>query len=330
MTDTTTSVREVIATYIDGLGALQQALETPDLTGALNTAVDLIDGMQGRLIVAGMGKSGLIGRKLAATFASTGTPAYFVHPSEASHGDLGMIHGNDVVMMLSWSGETRELSDILMYTRRFGVPTIALTGKADSTLGSKADVALVMPKVDEACPHNLAPTTSTQLQLALGDALAITLLKKKGFSEASFRDFHPGGKLGSILKPVSEVMVSGDDLPLVGGAASVLDVVGEISRKSLGIVGVLRDDGGLAGVITDGDIRRYLEANSTGSMQAAMVETTAADIATKSAISLEPERLCARALHVLQSNKISAAFVLESDKPVGAVTLMQLLSQGVA
>lgn len=330
MVDRAGSVREVIAINSDGLLALQQALTDTTLIAALERALALIEQMQGRLIVAGVGKSGLIGRKLAATFASTGTPAYFVHPAEASHGDLGMIQADDVVLMLSWSGETKELYDILTYTRRFNVPTIALTSGANSTLGQKVDVPLILPKAKEACPHNLAPTTSTLLQLALGDALAITLLKMRGFTEASFRDFHPGGKLGAALTPISDVMIKGDALPIVLATATVMHVVGEISKKSHGIVGVLDASGNLEGVITDGDIRRYLEANSTGSMQKAMLETTAREIMTTSSIRLAPERLCARALSVLQKNKISAAFVVKDDKPIGLVALIELLQLGVA
>jgi len=330
MVNRVSSVKEAITVNADGLAALQQALKDQTLVDALERALMLIEKMQGRLIVAGVGKSGLIGRKLAATFASTGTPAYFVHPAEASHGDLGMIQADDVVLMLSWSGETKELYDMLTYTRRFNVPTIALTSGANSSLGQKVDVPLILPKVKEACPHNLAPTTSTLLQLALGDALAITLLKMRGFTEASFRDFHPGGKLGAALTPITDVMIKGDALPIVQSKATVMHVVGEISKKSHGIVGVLDDFGQLAGVITDGDIRRYLEENSNGSMQKAMLETTAYEIMTVSSISLSPERLCARALSVLQQNKISAAFVVENGKPVGLVALIELLQLGVA
>lgn len=330
MVDRAGSVRDVISVNSDGLAALQCALQSSQLTAAVEKALLLIENMRGRLILAGVGKSGLIGRKLAATFASTGTPAYFVHPAEASHGDLGMIQSDDVVLMLSWSGETRELYDILMYTRRFGVPTIALTSGENSTLGQKADVALILPKAKEACPHNLAPTTSTLLQLALGDALAITLLKMRGFTEASFRNFHPGGKLGAALTPVSDVMVKGAGLPLVQQDATIMQVVGEISKKAHGIVGVCSGEGMLLGVITDGDIRRYLEENATGSMQQAMVETTAKSIMTPGSVSLEPERLCARALNLLQKNKISAAFVIDKGRPVGVVSLVQLLQLGVA
>lgn len=330
MFDRQKSVQDVLAANLAGLTAADEALRTADLQDAINRALELINQMNGRLIVAGVGKSGLVGRKLAATFSSTGTPAYFVHPAEASHGDLGMIRSDDVCLLLSWSGETRELSDILGYAKRFDVPVIAITSVANSTLGRAADAALVLPKVAEACPHNLAPTTSTLLQMALGDALAITLLKEKGFSEESFRDFHPGGKLGAALTPVRDIMFTGSSMPLVTRSTPVIEVVGEISRKTLGIVGVLSEDGLLEGVITDGDIRRYLEGRADSSMRATMWETVASELMTPGSKCLEPERLSARALHVLQSNKISAAFVVEDGKPVGIVTLIQLLTLGVA
>ncbi|MEM9850411.1 MAG: KpsF/GutQ family sugar-phosphate isomerase [Pseudomonadota bacterium] len=329
MIDRQQSIRDVIATDMAGLAALEDALAAPAMATAIDRALELIFTMRGRLIVAGVGKSGHVGRKLAATFASTGTPAYFVHPAEASHGDLGMIHADDVLLLLSWSGETRELSDMLAYARRFDVPTVTITGVPGSTVARSSDVVLALPKTAEACPHNLAPTTSTLVQLAMGDALAITILKMKGFSEASFRDFHPGGKLGAALTPVRDVMFEGDMMPLVGPDAPVMDVLGEISRKALGIVGVV-ENSLLAGVITDGDIRRYLEANADGSMRDAMWNTMARDLMTPGSVSLEPERLAARALHVLQSNRISAAFVLEDGRPLGIVTLMHLLSRGVA
>jgi arabinose-5-phosphate isomerase len=328
--DKSSSIKDVIETNLQGLLALQSELKDAPLTQSIEAALTLLSEMKGRLIVAGVGKSGLIGRKLAATFSSTGTPAYFVHPAEASHGDLGMIQADDVLMLLSWSGETRELSDILGYARRFNVPVISITGSRNSTLARSSDAAIVLPRVQEACPHNLAPTTSTLLQLAIGDALAITILKMKGFSEESFRDFHPGGKLGAALTPVRDIMVQGDDLPLVTQGTPVIEVLAELSRKTLGITGVVDKDGTLLGVITDGDIRRYLRTKSEGSMKQAMWETFAASLMTPGSIHLEPERLSARALHVLQSNKISAAFVLENGKPIGLVTLMQLLTSGVA
>lgn len=330
MMDKIASIKQALATSVDGLNLLDRAIDAPDLSQNLSAALDTIYAMQGRLIIAGMGKSGHVGRKLAATFASTGTPAYFVHPAEASHGDLGMIHTQDVLLLLSWSGETKELSDILTYAVRFKVPTIAITGSPTGTLARKSDVALVLPKVEEACPHNLAPTTSTLLQMAIGDALAITLLKMKGFTEASFRNFHPGGKLGAMLTPISDIMHAGDALPLAPQSAPIIEVIGEISRKSMGVVGLTAPDGTLTGLITDGDIRRYLESNSKGSMEQAMWKTTAQEIMTKKFVAVEPDRMAARALAKLQENKISAAFVLENNKPIGLVTLLQLLQTGVA
>ncbi|MCL4130340.1 UNVERIFIED_CONTAM: hypothetical protein GTU68_036827, partial [Idotea baltica] len=214
--------------------------------------------MKGRLIVAGMGKSGQIARKLASTFASTGTPAYFVHPAEASHGDLGMIHGDDVLLLLSWSGETQELSDILEYSKRYHVPMIAMTAAPKSTLAQKADIAISLPKVAESCPHNLAPTTSALLQLAVGDSMAITLLGMKGFSTSAFREFHPGGKLGAVLTPVGEIMHGRATLPLCHQTAPIIDVLGQSSAQSYGVVGLVDDMGALVGIITDGDIRRYI------------------------------------------------------------------------
>ncbi|MDG1999987.1 MAG: KpsF/GutQ family sugar-phosphate isomerase [Amylibacter sp.] len=324
------SILDAIDTNLSGLQAVKNALGAPKLSAALDKALILISEMEGRLIVAGVGKSGLIGRKLAATFSSTGTPAYFVHPAEASHGDLGMIHSQDVVMLLSWSGETKELSDLLGYARRFGVPVISITGGVNSTLARSSDAPLVLPKVTEVCPHNLAPTTSTLLQLAVGDALAITLLKMKGFTEESFRDFHPGGKLGAALTPVQDIMYKGTDVPTIASDAPIIEALGEISQKTLGIVGVTNKDGTLLGVITDGDVRRYLESNSERSMKDALWGAHARSLMTPGSVSLEPERLSARALHILQSNKISAAFVIENDRPVGVVTLIQLLTLGVA
>ncbi len=265
--DPLTSTTDALHCFQQGLSQMQTALAHPDLAGAVTGAAELIYRMKGRLILCGIGKSGHIARKLAATFASTGTPAFFVHASEASHGDLGMIQSDDVIMLLSWSGETREMTDIIAYGLRFGVPMIGITGNAASMLAQKAQFPIVLPKAQEACPHNLAPTTSTLLQLAMGDALAVTLLKMRGFTEESFRNFHPGGKLGSALTPVGDIMHKGDDLPLVALDAPVIEVISQISAKGFGIVGVQNADDSLAGVITDGDIRRYLEGNVTGTLQ---------------------------------------------------------------
>ena len=330
MSDTIRLVHAAFDTFRDGMDVVQSSLAEPVLQNGIADAVDLIMKMQGRLIVTGLGKSGHIGSKLAATFSSTGTPAYFVHPAEASHGDLGMVQSDDVVLMLSWSGETQELRNLASFTRRFRVPMILICGNGDSTLAKHSDVCLALPKVREACPHNLAPTTSTLMQLALGDAIAVTLLQLKGFTESSFHQFHPGGKLGASLTSVAEIMHGTDELPLVALDARVIDVVARQSERNFGIVGVLRDDGRLAGVITDGDIRRYLVSQLENSMHVAMNETYARDIMTSDPTCLEPERLSARALNVMQTKRISAAFVVEDGKPVGLMTMLRLLNLGVA
>ena len=325
--DKNAAIRSALQASKNGLDALIAQLDGNGV--ALDKALDLIFGMSGRLIVSGVGKSGLIGRKLAATFASTGTPSYFVHALEASHGDLGMIQPGDVVLLLSRSGDSRELGDIIAYAQRFAIPIVAMTN-GGRRLAQNADIVLALPEVREACPHNLAPTTSSQMQLALGDALAVTLLQMRGFTEHSFRYFHPGGRLGAALTPVSEIMFSGDALPLVGADASVFDVVSEISGKGHGIAGVTDAAGALAGVVTDGDIRRYLEANSKGSMRQAMWETGATDIMTRGMISLGEDQLCGRVLNILQSRRISAAFIVKDGLPAGLITTLRLLESGVA
>ncbi len=330
MPDSLPLVRSAFRTFFDGFGKVQAALDTPRLQSAIDQSIQTILSMNGRLIVTGLGKSGHIGSKLAATFSSTGTPAYFVHPAEASHGDLGMIQPDDVVLMLSWSGETHELKPLAAYTRRFRVPLILICGNPDSALARHADICLSLPRVREACPHDLAPTTSTLMQLALGDALAITLLQLKGFSESSFHRFHPGGRLGAALTAVSEIMHGADELPLVGPDAPVIDVLTRQSERNFGIVGVVDDGGGLTGVITDGDIRRYLVSRLQSSVRGAMKETYARDIMTREPICLDPGRLAARALNVMQTRRISAAFVVEGGRPVGLVTMVRLLNLGVA
>ncbi|MGR3541915.1 MAG: KpsF/GutQ family sugar-phosphate isomerase [Hasllibacter sp.] len=327
MEGTEAVVARVLGEYEAALGGLRGAV--PALAGGLAGAARLILGMEGRLVVAGMGKSGHVGRKLAATFASTGTPSIFVHPAEASHGDLGMVTGADVLLMLSWSGETRELSDLIGHAKRYAIPILSLTGAAEGTLARRSDVALVLPMKREACPMELAPTTSTLLQLAMGDALAIAVLEARGFGPEDFRGFHPGGKLGAALLPVREVMHQGDRLPLVDEGASVLGTVAEVGRKGFGIVGVTRG-GALAGVVTDGDLRRYLEANTGGTMAEVMQGRTAGEIMTPGGVTIDPDRLAQTALATLRERRISAAFVVEDGRPVGLVTLLQLLGVGVA
>ena len=239
----------------EGLQAVGRALGG-ELGERLSDAIALIVGRQGRVIVTGMGKSGHVGRKIAATFASTGTATMFLHPAEASHGDLGMIRPEDLVLALSWSGETAELSDVVAYTRRFSVPLVAITSRAGSSLGAAADIALVLPSVVEACPNGLAPTSSTTAQLALGDALAICLLERRGFSPEDFRGYHPGGKLGSRLKRVRDLMHGVEAVPAVGIGSSLSGAICAMTSGRFGLAGVTDEAGRLVGVMTDGDLRR--------------------------------------------------------------------------
>ena len=320
-------VGTALRTDLEGLGALADAVE--GMEAEIEAALELIASMEGRLIVTGLGKSGHVGAKLAATFASTGTPAYFLHPAEASHGDLGMVQPSDVILALSWSGETAELSDVIGYAKRRSVPMVALTGAADSTLARAATVALVLPKVREACPHNLAPTTSTLLQMAMGDALAVALLQRKGFAPESFHGFHPGGSLGAALKHLDEVMHRAESLPLVDVETPVIAAISELSAKGFGIVGVT-EAGVLKGVITDGDVRRYLEQNAEATMQGALHQTRAGAIMTKGSVTMRPDMIAGEALSIMQGRRISAAFVLEGEAPVGLVTLLRLLNRGTA
>jgi arabinose-5-phosphate isomerase len=305
----------------DGITALGTAIHD-GLGRAFIAAVDLIHGARGRVIVTGMGKSGHIGRKIAATLASTGTPAFFVHPGEASHGDLGMIATDDVIMALSWSGETAELKDLIDYSRRFRIGLIAVTAAAESTLGYAADVVLALPPAREACPHNLAPTTSTLMQQALGDALAIALLESRGFTALDFRVFHPGGRLGSLLKFVGNVMHAGTAIPLVAVGTAMAEAVVEMSAKGFGCVGITGGDGRLVGIITDGDLRRHMRPD--------LLDALVEDVMTMSPKTVRPDQLASEALEILNSSKITALIVTEAGKPVGIVHFHDLLRAGIA
>jgi arabinose-5-phosphate isomerase len=289
---------------------------------AFTAAVELISGARGRLIVTGMGKSGHVGRKIAATFASTGTPAFFVHPSEASHGDLGMVTPDDVIMVLSWSGETAELKDLIDYSRRFRIRLVAVTAFADSTVGRAADVVLALPQAREACPHNLAPTTSTLMQAALGDALAVALLESRGFTALDFRKLHPGGRLGAMLKFVSNVMHVGEAIPLVAVGTRMADAVVEMSTKGFGCVGITDAGGMLAGIITDGDLRRH--------MHPALLDDRVEEVMTPSPKTVRPDQLAGEALEIINSSQISALMVVDAGKPVGIVNFHDLLRAGAA
>ena len=285
-------------------------------------AVELIRAAKGRVIVTGMGKSGHVGRKVAATFASTGTPAFFVHPSEASHGDLGMITSDDVIMALSWSGETAELKNMIDYSRRFRIGLIAMTAESASTLGTSADVALVLPHAREACPHNLAPTTSSLMQLALGDALAIALLESRGFSAADFGLLHPGGRLGALLKFTRDVMHGGASIPLVAHGTKMSTAVLEMSAKGFGCVGIVGGDGSLVGIVTDGDLRRHMRDD--------LLNTRVEEVMTHAPKSIRPDQLVSEALELLNSMKITTLFVVEAGRPIGIVHIHDLLRIGAA
>jgi arabinose-5-phosphate isomerase len=304
-----------------GLESLSAAFDGP-LGVALAALLERIGSCKGRVVVTGMGKSGHIGRKFAATLASTGTPAFFVHPAEASHGDLGMIGADDMVVALSWSGETPELRAVIDYTRRFGIFLAAITSQATSALGSAADLALLLPRVRETCPHNLAPTTSTLLQLALGDAIAVTLLQVRSFTAIDFRNFHPGGKLGASLLFVRDVMHGGIALPTARYGTRMSDALLEMTGKGFGCIGVISSDGVLRGIITDGDLRRHMSDN----LLAHTVET----IMTPSPRTITAEQLASEALAILNKFSITTLFVAGADGvPVGIVHVHDLLRLGI-
>jgi arabinose-5-phosphate isomerase len=303
-----------------GIAALSADIRD-GLGPAFVAAVDLIHGAAGRLIVTGMGKSGHIGRKIAATFASTGAPAFFVHPGEASHGDLGMITADDLIMALSWSGETVELKDLIDYSRRFRIGLIGITANGESTLAKAADVALVLPMAREACPHNLAPTTSSLMQLALGDALAVALLESRGFTALDFRALHPGGRLGAQLKLVRQIMRTGADMPLIPLGTKMSDAIVEMSSKSLGCVGITDADR-LVGIITDGDLRRHMRPD--------LLDARVDAIMTSQPKTVRPDQLVSEALELLNASNITALMVVDAGRPVGIVHFHDLLRAGVA
>ena len=316
------SALRTIATERAGLDALHEAIGN-GLAEPFAAAVEMIRSSSGRVIVTGMGKSGHVGRKIAATLASTGTPSHFVHPAEASHGDLGMVQPEDVVIALSWSGEAVELSAIVGYTRRFRVGLIAITANRDSALGREADIPLVLPKAEEACPNGLAPTTSTTVQMALGDALAVALLEARGFSRQDFYVYHPGGKLGAQLKTVATIMHSGERLPVVGETAAMSDVVSMITAKGFGCAVVIDADGRLTGVVTDGDLRRKHGSGWGGRL--------ARDVMTKDPRKIAPDALTAEALEMVNRLRVTALIVADADdRPVGLVHVHDLLALGVA
>jgi arabinose-5-phosphate isomerase len=316
------SALRTIRTEIAGLDALRAAIEN-GMGAAFSEAVRLIASATGRVIVTGMGKSGHVGRKIAATFASTGTAAHFVHPGEASHGDLGMIRNEDVILALSWSGETAELSDIIAYSRRYGVGLVAVTSNPESTLAVEADIALVLPKVEEACPNGLAPTTSTTMQITLGDALAVALLEARGFTPEDFRTFHPGGKLGAKLAYVRDIMHQGEALPRIPETARMGEAIVEMTSRGFGCVAVVDGEGRMTGVISDGDLRRHMRPDLT------TVPVT--EVMTRNPRVVREQTLAVEALDQLNKSKITALFVVDAGhRPVGIVHVHDLLRIGVA
>jgi len=315
------SALRTLATETAGVQALAAALGST-LGGAFTDAVVKIHSVTGRVIVTGMGKSGHVSRKIASTLSSTGTPAYYVHPAEASHGDLGMVTRDDVILALSWSGETAELRNLIDYAKRFQVPLIAITSKIESSLAKAADIPLILPAAPEACPNGLAPTTSTLMQLALGDALAVALLESRGFTALDFKALHPGGKLGASLTFVKDIMHGKERMPLVPERTPMKDAVSEMTEKGYGCVGIIDAAGLLVGIITDGDLRRHMDGN--------LLKMNVNEVMTKNPKSVTPDQLAGEALAFMNSVKVNALFVVEGRKPVGLVRVHELLRIGVA
>ena len=309
-----------------GVTAISAALQGP-LGPAFAAAVDLIRQAKGRVIVTGLGKSGHVARKIAATLASTGTPAFFVHAAEASHGDLGMITPDDVIIALSWSGEQPEMKNLVNYSKRFAIPMIAVTSNAASSLGEAARIVLELPKAREACPHNLAPTTSSLMQAAIGDALAIALLEGRGFTALEFANFHPGGKLGAMLKFVRDIMHTGDAIPVKPLGTKMSDALVEMSSKGFGCVCIVDQGGDIAGIITDGDLRRHMRPDLN--LMTAVVD----DVMTKNPRTIAPGMLASEIMRESVSSSKPAVMVLivaEGTKPVGIVHVHDVLRAGVA
>lgn len=313
--------QSAIDVELQGIANLREALSGPTLGPAFIQAVEVIRQSTGRIIVTGVGKSGQIGRKIAATLASTGTPAYFVHAAEASHGDLGMIQQGDTILALSWSGGSAEFKVLVSYAERFGIPLIAVTSRPDSLLGAGATICLTLPVSEEACPNNLAPTTSTTMQLVLGDALAVALLKARGFTAGDFAIFHPGGKLGAQLKPLSDFMRPMQDVPAVRSDVTVGEALIQMSRFGLGFTLVLHADGNLAGIITDGDFRRHMRPDIAGLPVSAIMTPTPKV--------LQPDMLAAEALGALLRQGVTAAPIVADGKLIGGIHLMDFVRLGM-
>jgi arabinose-5-phosphate isomerase len=317
------AARRVLTTASEALALLAQTLDG-DFTRAVGLILAAQDHQKpGRIIVSGMGKSGHVARKIAATLSSTGTPAYFVHPAEASHGDMGAITRQDVLLLLSWGGETVELSDLITYAKRHRIPIIAIGANPDSTLIKAADVKLVLPHAPEACPMGLAPTTSTTMMLSLGDALAVALMERKGFSPDQYRDFHPGGSLGKALIRVSDLMHSGDAVPLARPQTVMRELLLTMASGRLGCVGIVSGEGDLIGIVTDGDIRRHVQG---------IESRCAREVMTSDPKVARPDQLAAEALALMTEKKITQLFVLGEDslKPLGVIHIHDCVTAGIA
>lgn len=313
MADYIETARRVIRTEIAGLERLADGLGD-----SFQRAIEVILSARGRVIVSGMGKSGHVARKIAATLASTGTPAQFVHPAEASHGDLGMVTQGDAALILSNSGETPELADLVAHTRRFAIPLIAVASRPESTLLRQADVALVLPAAEEACGRGIVPTTSTTMTLALGDALAVALMEHRHFTAEHFRTFHPGGKLGALLSKVGDLMHS--DMPLIGESAPMADALLVISQKGYGVTGVTDGSGALVGIITDGDLRRHMQG---------LLDYRADEVMTRDPRTIAPDALAEAALAEMQDRKITCLFAVRGGRPEGILHIHDCLRAGL-
>jgi arabinose-5-phosphate isomerase len=309
------TARRVLKAEADALLQLADGLDGP-----FTRAADLVHGLAGRLVCTGVGKSGHVARKIAATLASTGTPALFVHAAEASHGDLGMIGPDDAVLALSKSGEAKELADVVAYAKRFAIPLLAMTARSDSALGRAADLLLLLPDVAEAAQAVDAPTTSTTLQMALGDALAVALLEWRGFTHSDFKVYHPGGKLGAALRSVAELMHGPSELPLVEAGAGMAETLLTMTEKRFGCAAVVDGNGRLAGIITDGDLRRHMGG---------LMEHRAGEIMTAAPLAVAPTLLAAEALRLMNERRVTVLFVVEAERPVGVLHVHDLLRAGV-
>ena len=313
------SAKRTIDKEVEALRMMENSFDE-----SLTKALDLMQSCKGRVIVTGMGKSGHIARKIAATLASTGTPSFFVHPSEASHGDLGMLTTDDVVIAISNGGESKELADILLYCKRFNIPLVAITKNPDSTLGKNSNLILKLPNDGEACPLGLAPTSSTTATLVMGDVLAIDLMERKGFSATDYKQRHPGGKLGAILSKVSDLMHTGSEMPLIGEDAIMQDALIEMTAKMLGCVGIVDKEGNLIGIITDGDLRRW--------MSPGLILEKVSTVMTKNPKTIGPDALAVEALKTMNTTGkgITNLFVLDGKKPIGLIHIHDCLRAGVA